>query len=88
KEEGTAGFSGFDIPGYAYNKKTHNLECLMLSLKQLRITDTEEIRKILRLSDCGRIGGTFWKIIHETNWNRVNCKGSYLIAALAKDRRC
>lgn len=88
KEGGTAEFSGFDIPGYAYNKKTHNLECLMLSLKQLRITDTEEIRKILRLSDCGRIGGTFWKIIHETNWNRVNCKGSYLIAALAKDRRC
>ncbi len=79
--------SSFDIPGYAYNKNTHNLECLMLELKQLHITDTDEIQKILRLADYGRLGGTFWKIIHDTNWNKVNSKGGYIIAILAKDRR-
>lgn len=77
----------FDIPGYAYNKNTHNLECIMLELKQLHITDEDEISKILRLSDYGRKGGIFWKVIHDTNWNKVNSKGGYIISILAKDRR-
>lgn len=80
-------FSSFDIPGYAYNKKTHNLECLMLELKQLHITDADEVQKILRLSDYGRLGGTFWKIVHDTNWNKVNSKGGYIISILAKEKR-
>lgn len=84
---GTTDISAFDIPGYAYNKKTHNLECLMLELKLLHVTDMEEIRKILRLSDYGRLGGTVWKIIHDTNWGKVNSKGGYIISILAKERR-
>lgn len=84
---GKEDLSCFDIPGYAYNKNTHNLECIMLELKQLHITDEDEISKILRLSDYGRKGGIFWKVIHDTNWNKVNSKGGYIISILAKDRR-
>ena len=88
KDGGASGISSdLGIPGYAYNKNTHNLECLMLSLKQLHITDTEEIKKILRLSDYGKLGGIFWKIYHDTNWNRVNSKGGYIISVLARERR-
>lgn len=87
KDGGKEDLSSFDIPKYAYNKNTHNLECLILELRQLRITDTDEIQKILLLSDYGRLGGTFWKIIHDTNWNKVNSKGGYIISILAKDRR-
>ena len=88
KDGGVSGISSdLGIPGYAYNKNTHNLECLMLSLKQLHITDTEEIKKILRLSDYGKLGGIFWKIYHDTNWNRVNSKGGYIISVLARERR-
>ena len=84
---GTTDFLLFDIPGYAYNKQTHNLECMMLELQQLHIIDADEIRKILRLSDYGRLGGTFWKIIHDTNWNKINSKGGYILSILAKDKR-
>lgn len=87
EDGGMAGISDLEIPGYAYNKKTHNLECLLLSLQQLHITDREEIKKILRLSDYGRLGGVFWKIYHDTNWSRVNCKGGYLISVLVKERK-
>ena len=79
--------SALDIPGYAYNKKTHNLECLFLSLQNLHITDSQEIQKILKLSDYGRLGGCIWKIIHNTNWSKVNSRGGYLISILAKERR-
>lgn len=85
---GAKGISSFEIPGYAQNKNTHNLECLLLWLEQMRITDTGDVQKILRLSDYGRLGGSIWKIIHETNWNRVNSRGGYIISILAKDRRC
>lgn len=77
--------TSFDIPEYAYNKQTHNLECLMLELKRLHITDKEEIRKILKLSDYGKKGGLFWKVIHDTNWSKVSRKGLYIIAALARE---
>lgn len=88
EESGGKGeLSSLEIPGYAYNRNTHNLECLMLELKQLHITDTDEIGKILRLSDYGRKGGIFWKVIHDTNWNKVNCKGGYIISILAKEKR-
>lgn len=79
--------SALEIPGYAYNKKTHNLECLFLALQNLHITDSQEIQKILKLSDYGRLGGSIWKLIHSTNWNKVNSKGGYMISVLAKERR-
>ena len=83
--EGTEG-SSFDIPGYAYNKKTHNLEGLMLELQQLHIVDRNEINAILRLSDCGRLGGYVFKIISSTRWSTVLAKGKYVIAALRKEK--
>ena len=87
EDGGTAGNSDLDIPGYAYNKNTHNLECLMLTLQQLLITDKEEIKKILKLSDYGRLGGYVWKIFHSTNWGKINSKGGYIISILAKERK-
>ena len=83
--EGTEG-SSFDIPGYAYNKKTHNLEGLMLELQQLHIVDRNEINAILRLSDYGRLGGYVFKIISSTRWSAVLAKGKYVIAALRKEK--
>ncbi len=84
---GMTGDSDLDIPGYAYNKNTHNLECLMLTLKQLLITDNDEIKKILKLSDYGRLGGYVWKIFHSTNWGKINRKGGYIISILARERK-
>ena len=83
--EGTEG-SSFDIPGYAYNKKTHNLEGLMLELQQLHIVNRNEINAILRLSDYGRLGGNVFKIISSTRWSTVLAKGKYVIAALRKEK--
>ena len=83
--EGTEG-SSFGIPGYAYNKKTHNLEGLMLELQQLHIVDRNEINAILRLSDYGRPGGYVFKIISSTRWSTVLAKGKYVIAALRKEK--
>ena len=83
--EGTEG-SSFDIPGYAYNKNTHNLECLLLALDGLHINDPNDTKAILKLSDYGRLGNEVWKIIHATKWSIVNSKGKYLIGALNKAR--
>ena len=84
---GAQGNPDLDIPGYAYNRNTHNLECLMLNLEKLYITDREEIRKILKLSDYGRLGNYVWKIFNGTNWNKVNSKGGYIISVLAREKR-
>ena len=81
------GNSAIEIPGYAYNKQTHNLECLLLDMEQLHISNPDEQKTILRLSDYGRLGHPVWRIIHDTRWSVVNTKGKYLIAALAKERR-
>lgn len=84
--DGMAGTSSLEIPGYAYNKKTHNLEGLMLELKQLHIADPDEIRAILKLSDYGRLGSYVFKIINSTRWSCILAKGKYIIAALRKER--
>ena len=84
---GAQGNPDLDIPGYAYNRNTHNLECLMLNLEKLYITDREEIRKILKLSDYGRLGNYVWKIFNGTNWSKVNSKGGYIISVLAREKR-
>ena len=81
------GNSAIEIPGYAYNKQTHNLECLLLDMEQLHINNPDEQKTILRLSDYGRLGHPVWRIIHDTRWSVVNTKGKYLIAALAKEKR-
>ena len=84
--EGVAGSPSFDVPGYAYNKKTHNLEGLMLELNQLHIVDPNEINAILRLSDYGRLGGYIFRVIGSTRWSTILAKGKYIIAALRKER--
>lgn len=78
--------SSLEIPGYAHNKKTHNLEGLMLGLNQLNIVDCGEINAILRLSDYGRLGGYVFKVISSTRWSTILAKGKYIIAALRKER--
>jgi len=80
-------FSFIEFPGYVYNKNTHNLECLLLSLDGLHIQDPDDIKAILKLSDYGRLGNEVWKIIHNTKWTMVNNNGKYLIAALSKARK-
>ena len=86
-EEGSSDeHSLLPVPGYAYNKKTHNLEGLMLELQQLHIVDRNEINAILRLSDYGRLGGYVFKIISSTRWSAVLAKGKYVIAALRKEK--
>lgn len=80
-------FSFIEFPGYVYNKNTHNLECLLLSLDELHIKDPDDIKAILKLSDYGRLGNEIWRIIHNTKWTVVNNNGKYLIAALSKARK-
>ena len=79
-------YSFIEFPGYAYNKNTHNLECLLLALDGLHINDPNDTKAILKLSDYGRLGNEVWKIIHATKWSIVNSKGKYLIGALNKAR--
>lgn len=67
-------------------KKTHNLEGLILELKQLHIVDRDELKAILKLSDYGRLGGYVFKVIGSTRWSTVMAKGKYIIAALRKER--
>lgn len=80
-------YSFIEFPGYAYNKNTHNLECLLLSLDELHIKDPDDIKAILKLSDYGRLGNEIWRIIHNTKWSTVNSNGKYLIGALNKARK-
>lgn len=82
-----ARYASFEIPGYAYNKKTHNLECLLLSLDDLHINDSGEIKSILQLADYGRLGNAVWKIKNSAKWSQVNDNGKYLIGALNKARK-
>lgn len=79
-------YSFIEFPGYAYNKNTHNLKCLLLALDGLHINDPNDTKAILKLSDYGRLGNEVWKIIHATKWSIVNSKGKYLIGALNKAR--
>ena len=80
-------YSFIEFPGYVYNKNTHNLECLLLSLENLHIKDPDEVKAILKLSDYGRLGNEVWKIIHNTKWSMVNNNGKYVIGALNKTRK-
>ena len=83
---GTTDISFYEIPGYAYNKQTHNLECLLLRLDQLCIIDPKEIKSILKLSNYGKLGGYVWKVISNARWSTVDSKGAYLISSLRKER--
>lgn len=87
-EEGSPGEDFLlPVPGYAYNKQTHNYDGLMFTLQQMRIINPEEVNAILRLSDYGRLKGYVWQVIHSTRWSDIVAKGKYLIAALVKEKK-
>jgi len=72
----------FEIPQYAYNQATHNMDGLIESLERHKVTDSKEKQAILRLSDYGRKGTLVWKLLSNMTWSKIGAPGKYLIAAL------
>lgn len=85
-EEEEISDASFEIPGYAYNQATHNINGLMESLERFKVTNTKEKQTILRLSDYGRKGTQVWKLFSNTAWGKIGAPGKYIIAALANKR--
>ena len=86
EEEETSNAS-FEIPGYAYNQATHNMNGLIESLERHKVTNLKERQTILRLSDYGRKGTQVWKLLSNTAWSKIGAPGKYIIAALASGRK-
>lgn len=86
-EEEEINDTSFEIPGYAYNQATHNMNGLIESLKHHKVTNPKERQTILRLSDYGRKGTQVWKLLSNTSWNKIGAPGKYIIAALAGGRK-
>lgn len=86
-EEEEIGDASFEIPGYAYNQATHNMNGLIESLERHKVTNPKERQTILRLSDYGRKGTQVWKLLSNTSWNKIGAPGKYIIAALASGRK-
>jgi hypothetical protein len=74
-----------EAPEYALNKRTHNLDGLLMRLQEYGIRHPDEVRRILKLADYGRIGGAVWRILNATRWNSIVMPGKYLLAVLAKE---
>lgn len=86
-EEEEISDASFEIPGYAYNRATHNIAGLIESLERHKVTNPKERQTILRLSDYGRKGTQVWKLLANTSWNKIGAPGKYIIAALAGGRK-
>ncbi len=69
-------------PEYALNKKTHNYDGLLLTLDRIKVTDTGDIKAILRMSNYGEIGTPVWKVLAQTSWAKIVMPGKYLIKML------
>ncbi len=69
-------------PEYVLNKKTHNYDGLLLALDRIKVTDTEDIKAILRMSNYGEIGTPVWKVLAQTSWAKIVMPGKYLIKVL------
>lgn len=82
KEEDNAASPSFEIPEYANNMQTHNVEGLLESLRQHKVTNRKEIIAILRLSDYGRKETQIWITLSTTNWAKIASPGKYIIATL------
>ena len=78
--------ASFEIPGYAYNLATHNINGLIESLDRYKVTNPEEKQTILRLSDYGRKGTQVWRLFSSTSWSKIGAPGKYIIAALTNRR--
>lgn len=84
QEEGGGDSSVKAPPEYALNKQTHNLEGLMERLRQLKVTNPQEVNAILQLSNYGRMGTKIWSMLYHTEWNTIKAPGRFLIAMLKK----
>ena len=71
-----------EIPGYAYNKRTHNVKGLLDSLAQHGVTNKKEITAILKLSDYGKKGTQIWITLSTTKWGKIDNPGRYIISTL------
>jgi len=87
EEEEEISDASFEIPGYAYNQATHNMNGLIESLERHKVTNLKERQTILRLSDYGRKGTQVWKLLSNTAWSKIGAPGKYIIAALASGRK-
>lgn len=86
-EEEETDDTSFEIPGYAYNQATHNMNGLIESLERHKVTNLKERQTILQLSDYGRKGTQVWKLLSNTSWSKIGAPGKYIIAALAGGRK-
>lgn len=86
-EEEEINDTSFEIPGYAYNQATHNMNGLIESLERHKVTNPKERQTILKLSDYGRKSTQVWKLLSNTSWNKIGAPGKYIIAALAGGRK-
>ena len=78
--------TSFEIPAYAHNHATHNVNGLLDTLDRYKVIDTKERQAILRLSDYGRKGTQVWKLFSSTNWSKIGAPGKYIIAVLASKK--
>lgn len=85
EEEGRTDTS-FEIPEYAHNPATHNVNGLLESLRHYKVTDVKETQVILRLSDYGRKGTLIWILFSSTTWSKIGAPGKYIIASLTNKR--
>lgn len=86
KEEEIAASLPIEIPEYAWNKSTHNLEGLLENLKLYKVTNPKDVAAILALSDYGRKGLQVWITLSSTNWAKIKNPGLYIISTLKPDK--
>ena len=82
EEEDNTASPSLEIPGYAYNKSTHNVKGLLDSLAQHGVTNKKEITAILKLSDYGKKGTQIWITLSTTKWGKIDNPGRYIISTL------
>ena len=82
EEEDNTASPSLEIPGYAYNKSTHNVKGLLDSLAQHGVTNKKEITAILKLSDYGKKGTQIWITLSTTKWGKIDNSGRYIISTL------
>lgn len=69
-------------PEYALNPRTHNYTGLIDNLRRLNITDTGEVKSIIRLSNYGEKEKPLWKLLAQTDWKKITMPGKYIIKSL------
>ncbi len=82
EEEDNTALPSIEIPGYAYNKSTHNVKGLLDSLAQHGVTNKKEVTAILKLSDYGKKGTQIWITLSTTKWGKIDNPGRYIISTL------